>query len=293
MEQEREQEQEQLSRHLKEREKELHCLYQFAAIIEQDNASKKKILSELPPVIAAAWQYSDVACARIVIDGEEFRTQNFNQTQWSQAVDLVVDGQKRGCVEVCYTRQMPEINGTPFLAEEWKLLNMLSERLGRVIERVEDKIQIEKKELYFRELIEQNADAMICVDEDGIIQFANQVAQELFSHAEKIEPGEMFGYPVTATSHAELTIPQKNNEIVFVDMRVTDAEWQGKKTKIISLRDITRMKKLHDELQSKIHDLESFKEVTLGRESRMIELKKEVNALRKELGLDEKYREIE
>jgi hypothetical protein len=53
------------------------------------------------------------------------------------------------------------------------------------------------------------------------------------------------------------------------------------------------MKKLHDELQSKIHDLESFKEVTLGRESRMIELKKEVNALRKELGLDEKYREIE
>ncbi|MBN2702860.1 MAG: hypothetical protein JXR23_01485, partial [Pontiellaceae bacterium] len=43
------------------------------------------------------------------------------------------------------------------------------------------------------------------------------------------------------------------------------------------------------ELKRHIHDLEQFNKLAVGRELRMIELKKEVNALCRELGKPERY----
>jgi len=51
--------------------------------------------------------------------------------------------------------------------------------------------------------------------------------------------------------------------------------------------------KTQEELKRKIADLELFQEVTVGREITMVELKKEINQLLKELGKESKYEEIE
>ncbi|MDH5681442.1 MAG: PAS domain S-box protein, partial [Spirochaetota bacterium] len=54
-------------------------------------------------------------------------------------------------------------------------------------------------------------------------------------------------------------------------------------------RDITNRKLIERELQEKVQELEDFNRVAVGRELRMIEIKKEINQLLKESGKKEKY----
>lgn len=54
-------------------------------------------------------------------------------------------------------------------------------------------------------------------------------------------------------------------------------------------RDITERKKMEDNIKKGIEDLQQFKDLTINREEKMIELKKEINHLSKELGRSEPY----
>jgi hypothetical protein len=54
--------------------------------------------------------------------------------------------------------------------------------------------------------------------------------------------------------------------------------------------DITEQKKSEEALKQKIEELERFNDLTVDRELRMIELKKEVNQLLNRLGNKDKYK---
>ena len=54
-------------------------------------------------------------------------------------------------------------------------------------------------------------------------------------------------------------------------------------------RDITERKKGREELKKKLAELETYYKVTIGRESRIIELKQDINALLERLGEKKKY----
>ncbi|HBG61980.1 MAG TPA: hypothetical protein DDX37_09150 [Candidatus Omnitrophica bacterium] len=53
--------------------------------------------------------------------------------------------------------------------------------------------------------------------------------------------------------------------------------------------DLTEQKKAEDEKRKYLIELQQYKNLTINRETRMIELKKEVNQLSKELGIPEPY----
>ena len=53
--------------------------------------------------------------------------------------------------------------------------------------------------------------------------------------------------------------------------------------------DITERKEVEEKLKQKYDELDRFNRVTVGREIRMIELKKEINGLLKAAGQPEKY----
>jgi PAS domain-containing protein len=59
------------------------------------------------------------------------------------------------------------------------------------------------------------------------------------------------------------------------------------------VRDISERKRIELELREQIDTLERFQDVTVGRELKMIELKKEINALLVKAGEQEKYRIID
>jgi len=125
----------QAQRELNERVKELSCLYSIAMITERPAITLDAVYQEVANVIPLGWQYPDITCARVTIDGKEFKTPNFRETAWKQASDIIVDGQRIGIVEVFYLEEKPEGDEGPFLKEERKLINGIARQLGNYIQR--------------------------------------------------------------------------------------------------------------------------------------------------------------
>jgi len=70
---------------------------------------------------------------------------------------------------------------------------------------------------------------------------------------------------------------------------LTRLELKGKKFLQATVRDITREKKAEKELKERAEELEKFNQFAVGRELKMVELKKEVNALLNQQDLPPKY----
>jgi PAS domain S-box-containing protein len=120
---------------LGERIKELKCLFGISKLIERRDLSWGELFQGIVNLIPPAWQYPEITCARAILEGEEFRTENFRETNWRQTCIIAVHGEHIGAVEVFYLEERPETDEGPFLQEERSLLNAIAERLGRVLER--------------------------------------------------------------------------------------------------------------------------------------------------------------
>jgi len=120
---------------LRERVKEMTCLYGIAKLEEQEDVSLEKILQGIVEILPPAWLYPDIASARITLDGRAFETPRFREGGEKQTADLVVDGQRRGSVEVVYSEEKPELDEGPFLKEERSLINTVAHEIALIIER--------------------------------------------------------------------------------------------------------------------------------------------------------------
>ena len=120
---------------LLERLKELDCFYGISKIVEIPDISLEEIFQKTVKLIPDSWQYPEITVCRIILDGIEYKTQNFKKTKWSQSSDIIVDGKHIGNIEVCYLKEMPDSYEGPFLKEERLLLDALAERLGKITER--------------------------------------------------------------------------------------------------------------------------------------------------------------
>ena len=120
---------------LGERVKELNCLYGISNLASHKNITLEEILQGVINLIPPAWQYPDITCARIVLEGREFRTKNFQETAWRQSSAIIVHNKRAGMVEVCYLKTRPASDEGTFLKEERNLIDAIAERVGRITER--------------------------------------------------------------------------------------------------------------------------------------------------------------
>ena len=120
---------------LRERVKELTCLYGIARVMREPENTLERSIGKILELLPPAWQFSEQACARIVLDGREFPTPEYCAPACCQSADLVVNGVKRGFVEVGYFGELEP--GNPFLKEEVSLIEMVARELSIMIERQE------------------------------------------------------------------------------------------------------------------------------------------------------------
>ena len=97
-------------------------------------------------------------------------------------------------------------------------------------------------EASFRNMIEKNADAMMVVQPNGVICFANPAAEELLGRGTGELVGEMFGIPLTPDKTTEIDIPGDLCDARVAEMRVVEAVWDGELAHLASLRDVTDRK---------------------------------------------------
>jgi signal transduction histidine kinase len=101
---------------------------------------------------------------------------------------------------------------------------------------------LERSEARFRDVIERNADAIVVVDGQGLIRFANDMASALFGGLRAELIGTAFGFPLVRGETTELDLLTDGAPRV-AEMRVVESEWEGRTAYIASLRDVTERKR--------------------------------------------------
>lgn len=134
---------------LRERIKELDCLYKLTELIEKNENSLVKILQGTVDLLPASWQYPEIACARIRYIEQTFSSSNYRSTQWKQKAPIIISGHKEGVVEVSYLKKRQRLDEGPFLIEERMLIDAVSNRIAKAIERINAlrQLQVERQAL--------------------------------------------------------------------------------------------------------------------------------------------------
>jgi PAS domain S-box-containing protein len=130
--------------HLGERLKELNCLYSQAKLLEQPGLSPEVLFQGTVDQIPAAWQYPEITCARLTIEGRTFTTTNFQLTTWHQSSPITLVHEQIGVLEVGYLEERPPEFEGPFLNEERLLIDELARRLGSKLETLQAEADVRR-----------------------------------------------------------------------------------------------------------------------------------------------------
>jgi predicted nucleotidyltransferase len=117
---------------LNERAKELTCVYRVCEALKDENAELIAVFNAVLEAIPPGYQYPTVCETRIILEGKEYSTPDFIETQWMQKAEIDIDNHVAGEIQVCYTQDVFE-NGLVFLTEEQKLLNVIADHISRFI----------------------------------------------------------------------------------------------------------------------------------------------------------------
>lgn len=122
---------------LRERVKELTCLYGIAQIASDSDLPFERKLADIVRLLPPAWQYPSRSCARIVIDGKEFRSSRFRDGSHRQTAAICTMGMNRGTVEIHYRDGRGFLQVNPFLNEEQNLIDNIAGQIALMIEHEE------------------------------------------------------------------------------------------------------------------------------------------------------------
>jgi len=247
---------------LRERVKELNCLYSISHLVEKSGISLPQILQETVELIPPAWQYPEITCARITLEDQEFGTENFRETPWSQSGDIIVHDKAVGTLEVCYLKEKPESAEGPFLNEERNLLNAIAERAGRIIEHKQAEEALRTSEQQYHLLVENVADG-IGIIQEGTLVFVNESLASMLGftadHLVGRSPVDLFhkdyqaqfrkmyqqlkqGSPDQQSWPVLQCVASGDNREIWIEGRHSVITWEGKPAFLVNMRDITKRK---------------------------------------------------
>ena len=130
---------------LKERVKELNCLYNLTSIVKDRDISYEDSIQKIVDLIPPAWQYPEITCAKITIEGKEFKTKNFKETKWSQVSNIISEDKKIGALEVYYLEEKPLVDEGPFLIDERRLIDAIADLISTYASESYIKKELEKQ----------------------------------------------------------------------------------------------------------------------------------------------------
>ncbi len=118
---------------LRERAKELHCLYRVHDLASDVERSPDDVCRDLLDVVPEGWLHPDACWVKITIENSVYEPAQAVETPWVMRAPVSVMGKLAGAVEIFYEQQFPKADEGPFLKEERKLLDTIAERLGQYL----------------------------------------------------------------------------------------------------------------------------------------------------------------
>ncbi len=115
-----------------------------------------------------------------------------------------------------------------------------------ITERKKAEGKILATQLQMQNIIEKNPDAMVVLNKDGIISFANTAAEQLFCLKKERLIGNPLGFPLITNKTTQIDIISKTGKGGIGEMRVVEAEWNNEPSYLASIRDITELKRAEE-----------------------------------------------
>jgi len=146
-----------VSHRVRERIKELNCLYNISSFRDATDFSLDAVLQAVIDFIPPAIQHPEITCARLIFGGYEIKTKNFRDTKWKISREIAVTDKWIGTLEVCYLEEKQDLEEGPFLKEAKNLINAVAENIAKIIEREEAEDEIRKHQDHIEALIRKAA----------------------------------------------------------------------------------------------------------------------------------------
>lgn len=130
---------------LKERVKELTCLYEISKTISRSSCIEKQVLKKIISSTKKAWRYGEDAIIEIHVPEYVLSTSKLENESVSQSSIIKIANATIGFIKVHYPKNKYTLND--FLKEEQKLLDTIAFEIGNYLEKFKN---IEKKQVLMR-----------------------------------------------------------------------------------------------------------------------------------------------
>ena len=172
---------------LQERIKELNCLYGMARLAEQYHYSMEDFLRHLVDFLPRSWRYAEVACARVIFQGDTCDSRNFVWAEWRQSAQIRIGGDSVGSVTIIYREERPQADEGPFLKEERALLEGIAHRIGEIALRImaRQELQENNRQLLLERKALQEANAALRVVLSNIEDEKKRIYENFHLNIEK------------------------------------------------------------------------------------------------------------
>jgi DNA-binding CsgD family transcriptional regulator len=173
---------------LRERIKELNCLYGISQLADRHPESLEDLFQELVNLLPPSWQYPEIACARIIFRGKTFKTRDFKVTKWRQTAPIIFYNQRGGEVTVFYREERPAAHEGPFLREERALLEAVAQRISHIAMRLsgEQELQETNRQLTVERKALQESNAALRAVLARIEEEKQEIYRNVQANVEKV-----------------------------------------------------------------------------------------------------------
>ncbi|CCK80981.1 sigma-54 interaction domain-containing protein [Desulfobacula toluolica] len=247
---------------LKERVKELHCVYSIANVAETENLTIDDLMQSVVDIVPSSFRYPDIACATACVNGISYKSRFFKATKLKLVSQIHTGGKKIGFLEVYYTREISPLDKDPFQKEEKDLVDNVCKRVGKIIERIQTNKKLKEIEARYQILTNRFADGIVII-QDGEYKFANNAFSSMagydspehvvgkrynrFISRDFISKYDKSTIITSDSDDVQNTIEyqfvSKTKRIIWVEEKRNVISWNSSCALLCTLRDMTEKKK--------------------------------------------------
>jgi len=173
---------------LRERIKELNCLYGISQLAERNLYALDNLLQELVNFLPYSWQYPELTCARIIFKEKTYTSDRFKVTPWRQLSRIYMYHEAVGECSIFYLEECPPSDEGPFMKEERALLDAVAEQIGTIATRISADLELQETNRLLtleRKALQESNTALRMVMA-RIEQEKQEIHQDIMMNVEKI-----------------------------------------------------------------------------------------------------------
>ncbi|MCG8418758.1 MAG: response regulator [Proteobacteria bacterium] len=124
-----------------------------------------------------------------------------------------------------------------------------ADSLGRSLRHATERGRLQSQ---FRSLVENNADAIVVVNCEGVVTYLNKAAEVLYGRGRDEIIGGPFGFQIHGDDIVEIELALPDGGVRSAEMRAAPIDWEGESAWLASIRDVTDRRRA-EELQRRLY----------------------------------------